>query len=132
MTGIASEGRTLHRLVPAVVSILVALAGCAALAVRATDAIQAASRARSPQQVTHAQASWLLFGCLNQALHDRIPKGAAIFIDDQTSFGQQRLAEFAFWDYRVVDRATDAQYRIALSRPRNPQCRDLSLTVTRR
>jgi hypothetical protein len=131
MIGTRSDGRTLRRLA-ALVSLLAALGGCAALAFRTVDSVQTASRLRSPQNVVRAQSTWLLFGCLQRSLHHRIPKGAAIFIEDPTLFAQQRLAEFAFWDYRVVDRASEAQYQIGLSRLPTPACSTLSLTVTRR
>jgi hypothetical protein len=132
MIGTGSDRRTLHQLA-ALVSLLAALAGSTALAVRAADAIQTATHAQSPQLLARAQSNWALFGCLNQSLHEKIPKGAAIFIVDPTTFGRQRLAEFAFWDYRVVDQATKAEYLVGLSRLRKSECgRGLSVTVARR
>ncbi|HEX2180250.1 MAG TPA: hypothetical protein VHL54_12165 [Actinomycetota bacterium] len=96
----------------------------------ANRALVTAGRYASGPMVRPAEETYRQFECIEQAISERVPAGARIFVDEEDELWEQRLVELASPRLEVVDTAARSTVTLSVeAEASGPSCSCLSLEV---
>lgn len=115
---------------PKVAAAAVLLAAMGICLFLANRALVTAGRYASGPLVRPAEETYRQFECIEQAISERVPAGARVFVEEEDELWEQRLVELASPRLEVVDTAARSTVTLSVEAdPSGPSCSGLALEV---